>query len=149
VPSRNEAEIVVRPVRDEGERTAALDLRRRVFGLEQGVSEADELDGRDRDALHLIALCGEELVGTCRLLCDSDAVRLGRMAVDAGRRRRGVGAALLRAAEGEACRAGAERVALAAQRHAEGFYAAHGYEPRGAPFQEAGIAHVRMEKRLA
>jgi predicted GNAT family N-acyltransferase len=39
-------------------------------------------------------------------------------------------------------------VILAAQVTAEPFYAAHGYGPVGAHFEEAGIEHVRMEKPL-
>lgn len=37
---------------------------------------------------------------------------------------------------------------LHAQRRAEGFYAAHCYEPEGETFMEAEIPHVRMRKGL-
>ena len=54
----------------------------------------------------------------------------------------------LRAAELAARRAGAARVALHAQLAARSLYLRAGYAERGAPFVEAGIGHVAMERRL-
>jgi predicted GNAT family N-acyltransferase len=139
----------IRPARAAAERAAALALRHRVFCGEQGVSEAQESDGRDGQALHLVALAGAELVGTCRLLFEGRTAKLGRMAVERPHRGRGVGRALLRAAEREARAAGARRVALHAQTGALGLYERGGYVARGGTFMEAGIEHVAMEKRLA
>jgi predicted GNAT family N-acyltransferase len=69
--------------------------------------------------------------------------------VAAEARRRGVGAALLRAAEDEARAAGGRRIVLAAQTAARGLYTAAGYAVHGEPFDDAGIEHVLMEKALA
>jgi predicted GNAT family N-acyltransferase len=129
---------------------AALALRHAVFCEEQGVPLADEVDGRDGEATHLLALDGAAVVGTCRLLSEPDGtVRFGRLAVAAEARRRGIGAALLGAAEDEARAAGGRRIVLAAQTAARGLYEAAGYAVRGQPFDDAGIEHVRMEKALA
>ncbi len=35
---------------------AALELRHDVFCVEQGVPEHEELDGRDHDGIHLVAV---------------------------------------------------------------------------------------------
>lgn len=126
----------------------ALDLRRRVFCEEQGVDPAAEQDGRDAEAIHLIALSGESLVGTCRLLPDGDLVRLGRTAVASGSRGRGIGAALLEAADRTAAGDGATRIRLHAQAAARSLYERAGYAAYGEPFLEEGIEHVAMEKRL-
>ena len=127
----------------------ALELRRKVFCGEQGVSPAADRDGRDADAIHLVAVSGDAVVGTCRLLVDDGAVRLGRNAVEAGQRGRGIGTALLAAAEEAALAAGARRIRLHAQTAARSLYARAGYVPQGRPFLEQGIEHVTMEKRLA
>ena len=37
-------------------------------------------------------------------------------------------------------------VVLSAQRSAEAFYRGHGFEPVGEPYDEVGIAHVRMQR---
>jgi predicted GNAT family N-acyltransferase len=139
----------VRPARGAREVAAALDLRKRVFCDEQGVSLAVERDGRDPEALHVVALERDRLVGTCRLVFDRETARLGRMAVEAGARRRGVGAAILAAAERCARGSGARRITLHAQTAVTDLYSRHGYISHGEPFVEEGIDHVAMEKVLA
>ena len=56
----------VRRLRDQSEMQAALKLRHDVFCVEQGVPEQEELDGRDHDGIHLVAIHGGEVVATCR-----------------------------------------------------------------------------------
>jgi predicted GNAT family N-acyltransferase len=141
--------VVVRPARDEREIAAALDLRKRVFCGEQGVRLAAERDGRDPEALHIVAFEEERLVGTCRLVFDGEAARLGRMAVEPDARGRGLGAAILAAAERLTREAGARRITLHAQTAVKDLYSRHGFIPHGEPFVEEGIDHVAMEKVVA
>jgi predicted GNAT family N-acyltransferase len=139
----------IRPVARNGERDAALALRHRVFCEEQGVSRDLEADGRDGEALHVVAVSDGAVVGTCRLVLEGDTAKLGRMAVEPEARGRGIGAALLAGAEREARAAGAQGIALHAQARARELYARGGFAERGEIFVEAGIEHVLMEKRLA
>ena len=140
----------IRPARDAGEVEQALSLRERVFCGEQGVELAAERDGRDGEALQVVAVDeGGGVVGTCRVLVDREVGRLGRMAVAREARGRGVGAAILAAAERSAVEAGARLMRLHAQRYVEHLYATAGYVPYGEPFVEEGIPHVSMEKPLA
>jgi predicted GNAT family N-acyltransferase len=139
----------VRRARDPQEVGAALELRRAVFVEEQGVPLAEDLDGRDAEALHLVAVDDGAVVGTCRLLFDEPDVKLGRMAVASAARGAGLGAALLERADTEARLAGAGRIVLAAQLPALPLYERAGYVARGYVFLDAGIEHVWMEKRLA
>ena len=127
-----------------------LDLRHRVFCVEQGVPKHEEIDGRDGDAIHLVAVRSEDgrVLGTCRLLFVDRTVQLSRLAVEPDARRRGIATALLREADREAAAARAKRIVLHAQTYAQQLYASDGYEPRGRNFVEAGIEHVAMEKRL-
>ena len=144
-----ESALEVRPARDRVEVQQALDLRYRVFCLEQGVSETSERDGRDgRGAIHLIALADGKLVGTCRLITSRRTVTLSRMAVDAEERRTGAGAALLAEAERHAQAARAKRISLHAQTHALPFYERAGYVAHGPLFVEEGIDHVAMERKV-
>jgi predicted GNAT family N-acyltransferase len=140
--------VLARPTRDSGEVAHALALRERVFCEEQGVSLTGERDGRDPGALHVVALDGERVVGTCRLLLEGETARLGRMAVDPARRGRGVGSAVLGAAEDAVRAAGASRIALHAQIAVRPLYEAHGYRAHGVPFLDEGILHVAMDKRV-
>ena len=128
---------------------SALDLRERVFCGEQGVRLAAERDGRDADALHVVAVEDGTVLGTCRLVFDGDLARFGRRAVEARARGRGIGAALLAEAERHARERGARLMRLHAQTGVQGLYSACGYVTCGAPFEEEGIPHVTMEKQLA
>jgi predicted GNAT family N-acyltransferase len=139
----------VRPARDGAELRQALALRDDVFCGEQGVSAAAERDGRDGDALHLVAVEEGRVLGTCRVLFRAGSAFLGRLAVVRDERRRGIGAALLREAGERARAAGASRIGLHAQIGVRELYAAGGYVERGEPFVEEGIDHVTMEKPLA
>jgi putative N-acetyltransferase (TIGR04045 family) len=150
------AAMEVRPARDAAELRQALGLRDRVFCGEQGVSATAERDGRDGEALHLVAIDdppsggqAPAVVGTCRLLFVRDAAFLGRLAVEGEHRRRGIGAALLRAAAEHASAGGASRINLHAQLDVRELYAGVGYVELGDPFVEEGIDHVTMEKALA
>lgn len=138
----------IRRADGRAEMDALLDLRDRVFCVEQGVPKREEIDGRDNDAIHLVALRAGRVVGTCRLLFVDRTVQLSRLAVEPDVRREGVATALLREADREAAAARARRIVLHAQTYARELYTADGYEPRGRTFVEAGIEHIAMEKRL-
>ena len=124
---------------------ACLALRRAVFIQEQGVPEADEIDGRDGEAIHLLARLDGVPVGTARLLVMGDTGKIGRVCVLPGARGQGIGAALIRAGV-EAFRAtpGVRRAKLSAQVQALGFYAALGFAAVGADYLDAGIVHRDM-----
>jgi predicted GNAT family N-acyltransferase len=141
--------VEIRRVRSGTERDAALTLRHEVFCVEQGVPPGDEQDGRDPEGLHLVALEGDRVLATCRLVFAGGTVQFSRLAVEPEHRRRGIATRLLAAADSESRSAGARRIVLHAQTYARGLYTSQGYRTRGSPFFEAGIEHVAMEKRLA
>ena len=123
------------------------DIRREVFVAEQNVPESEEWDGSDPAATHFIAIdeAGRDL-GCARLLSSG---QIGRMAVRAGHRGSGIGADLLREAVKKAQSLGYEEVFLNAQEHALDFYARHDFLVEGEPFEEAGIPHRTMRRKLA
>lgn len=133
---------------DEEEMHAVLALRHEVFCGEQGVPKREEQDGRDRDAVHLVAVSAEEVLATCRLLFVGNTAQFSRLAVRASARRHGIASALLNLADEETRVAGAHRLVLHAQTYARALYESSGYVPRGRIFMEAGIEHIAMEKHL-
>jgi predicted GNAT family N-acyltransferase len=141
--------MVVRPIADAAELEAALALRIEVFCAEQGVSRDAEIDGRDDDARHLVALQGDAVVGTCRLIHERQTVLVQRVAVRREHRHTGLGSALLAFAEREARRLGATSLELHAQVASERFYRAVGYESYGERFLEEGIEHIAMRRPLS
>ena len=128
------------------DREAAFAIRHAVFCVEQGVDAAEEFDGRDPECRLYLARRDGRPVGTARLrVTGPDEVKIERVAVLAAERGRHIGQALMRRTMADASDAGARRIVIHAQCHAEAFYAALGFERTGGVFDEADIPHVRME----
>ena len=120
-------------------------LRRTVFIEEQGVSEADELDDKDDDAIHLLATRDGVPMGSARLLLAGGTGKIGRVCVLPQARGTGLGAALMRAAIAELRRQpGIACAKLGAQTHALGFYERLGFVAQGPVYDDAGIPHRDM-----
>jgi predicted GNAT family N-acyltransferase len=124
-------------------------LRRVVFIEEQGVSEADEVDGLDGSAIHLLAFDGTEPVGTARLLVKGEVGKIGRVCVLPVARGTGLGAALIRTAlDVLRDQPGVTEAYLGSQSHATGFYEKLGFAVEGEEFLDAGIPHRHMRRAL-
>jgi predicted GNAT family N-acyltransferase len=131
-----------------GDRDGAVALRARVFCDEQGVSLEEERDGRDDEALHLLASAGGRVVGTLRLLLDDEVAKIGRVAVERAWRRRGIASRMLALALEEAREKGVREARLAAQADAIALYEQVGFEVVSDEFLDAGIVHVWMSMAL-
>lgn len=120
-------------------------LRRAVFIEEQNVPEEEELDGRDADALHLLARLDGQPVGCARILLQGDTGKIGRVCVLPEFRGQHIGVALITAAlDHLRSQPGVTRARLGAQIHALGFYEKLGFVAEGADYLDAGIVHRDM-----
>ena len=138
----------IRRTETRQELAAAMALRYEVFCKEQGVPRHEERDGRDHDALHLIAVRDGELLATCRLVFVGTTVQFSRLAVAQAARRQGIATEMLKRTDVETRAGGARRIVLHAQTYARSLYDKAGYVVTGREFVEAGIRHVAMEKVL-
>lgn len=128
------------------DRDALRAVRETVFVEEQGVPLSLEWDDQDAIARHLLARDATgQPIGTARLLPDG---HIGRMAVLADWRGKGVGSALLQAVLAQARQHGLTQVMLNAQCSALGFYERLGFVAEGPVFDDAGIPHRRMRLSL-
>lgn len=126
-----------------------LDLRFKVLRDPLGLGPDTVRFPYEHESLHLLAIEGGEVVG-CVLFHPESATtgKLFQMAVAPERQGRGLGARLVRTLETRLRRDGFARIVLHARAEAIGFYEALGYREVGAPFDEVGIPHQRMEKAL-
>ena len=127
---------------------AILEIRRIVFIVGQNVPEDLERDGKDDEAIHLIAFEDGQPIGTARLLINGDEGKIGRVSVLETKRGRGHGLAIMEVALDELRREGVRTARLAAQTHALGFYEALGFKAFGPEFMDAGIPHRDMSLTL-
>ncbi|MBU8900065.1 GNAT family N-acetyltransferase [Corallococcus sp. H22C18031201] len=155
-PETSPAPVTIAQVKDEAELMQALAIREVVFIEEQHVPEGIERDAEDANAFHVLAYQGGHAIGTGRLVMMSEPPpgqqgkwgQIGRMAVLQSHRKARVGSKLLIMLENEARNRGVGGVMLHAQLYALEFYKRHGYEALGPVFQEGGIDHLEMHKRL-
>ena len=109
------------------------------------MSEADEADDLDDQAVHILALQDGVPVGSARLLAMGDVGKVGRVCVLKKLRGTGLGAALMQAAVAQfRTMPEIKRVKLGAQLHALSFYERLGFMPYGDVFLDAGIEHRQM-----
>jgi predicted GNAT family N-acyltransferase len=141
--------IPIVPADTEELRERAFALRHAVFVVEQHVPASLERDEHDAEAFIAVVLDHDRCIATGRLVRQAGGVgRVGRMAVDARWRRHGLGGRVLEALEARARSDGLREIELHAQCYIEAFYANRGYARVGDRFEEAGIDHVVMRKRL-
>jgi predicted GNAT family N-acyltransferase len=125
-------------------------LRTRVFVDEQGVPPEIEQDDADDWAVHVLSRDDAgAVVATGRLLVRGRTAGIGRMAADPAVRGRGHGAAVLAELHRQAVLRGVTEIELHAQVTARRFYERAGYTAVGDEYEEAGIAHITMSRRLA
>jgi predicted GNAT family N-acyltransferase len=135
-------------VKTDKQREDAFAVRIAVFVDEQGISREDELDELDATAVHIVGYEDGVPVAAGRLVVEHDYAKIGRMAVLADHRGRGLGAEVLEALEQAGVERGIRHFKLSAQLHAQGFYQSCGYTPVGDVYDEVGIPHIAMEKRI-
>jgi predicted GNAT family N-acyltransferase len=141
----------IRIATSDADKQACLRIRWTVFVEEQGVPpslEVDEYDSKPT-TVHLLASYRGVPAGAGRFVSLEDGlIKIGRLAVIDDVRGKGFGKLLLRALEEEARRRGARQATLGAQVHARAFYEGEGYSAIGDVFDDAGIPHIEMRKKL-
>lgn len=131
------------------ELSGAFAVRHQVFIIEQSIAKEEEWDGLDDDCLQFVARSGRDVIGTARVRFPSpEYAKIERMAVLKEFRKQGIGAGILSCIEDELRKQGVNEAILHAQMTAVPFYQSHGFTPVGDTFYEAGIAHIKMQKRL-
>jgi predicted GNAT family N-acyltransferase len=123
-------------------------IRTTVFVEEQEVPLELEMDEYDAIATHFLLRDGEIPLATARLLDKHGLAKIGRVAVLKEARGQGLGLLLMSAVIEEARLRGFTESVLDAQTYAVPFYARLGYIAEGEEFDDAGIPHFLMRRKL-
>lgn len=125
-------------------------VRQEVFILEQGVPAELELDELDSSAAHFLAYQDAHCIGTGRLVnLSAKQAQIGRMAVLAKFRGKGIGKQILQNLVDLAASQGVLEIILHSQVSAIPFYGKLGFQAQGDVYEEAGIPHRNMMLTLA
>ncbi len=143
------SELIYKLVASDSELREAFEVRKKVFVEEQGIAEYLEFDGNDRQALHMVVMDGERVIGTARVLfMATNQAKLERMAILKPFRRKGIGRRLIYYLNEELSKRQVEQVVLHAQYSVVAFYKSCGFEESDSPFWEVGIKHIKMQRQL-
>ena len=124
-------------------------IRTRVFQEEQAIAPELEFDGLDHDATHFLAYLDGKPVGTARIRSlDEKTLKIERLAVLPEVRRMGIGKQLMAKALDFAQEHHYQTAILNSQLYVKSLYEKLGFTQVGEVFEEAGIPHVKMSKKL-
>ncbi|MEY8514873.1 GNAT family N-acetyltransferase [Lactococcus taiwanensis] len=128
----------------------ALRIRNQVFVKEQGVPYELEVGNalEEASAVHFVLYDGSVAQGTVRLLphLDEHSALIQRMAILKEGRNKGYGTLLLERLLEFSKASHIDKLELHAQVSAKAFYHKYLFTEVGAIFEEAGIAHIQMER---
>lgn len=127
----------------------AKSVRVAVFQVEQEIAQDIDFDGRDDEATHIVIYDAETPVGTGRMRqISAGQVKIERIAVLKNSRKLGIGRIIMSGIHEYLKEIGIAEATLDAQQQAKGFYEKLGYQQEGDVFEEAGIPHVVMTKKI-
>ena len=128
-----------------------MQLRTNIFVVEQNCPYP-ELDGKDKNCLHVFATQGGKVVAYARIVppgLSYKEISIGRVVVHADHRKDGLGRVLidltLEKIEEEF---GAQPIQIGAQTYLKKFYGSFGFEPVSEEYLEDGIPHVDMIRQV-
>jgi predicted GNAT family N-acyltransferase len=125
-------------------------IRRLVFQIEQRVDPVLDFDGQDEISDHVVAYLDHQPVGTARIrYLDKTTAKIERLAVLSTARGQGIGKKIMEKALDVAAKRNIQEVLIHAQEYVRGLYQQLGCEQEGEIFEEAGIPHVKMRKKLS
>lgn len=121
------------------------DVLRKPLGMQ---FSPEELDAEKNNIL-IGAFEEEKILGCCMLIREEDKeIRLRQMAVLKNLQGKGIGRAILQFAENIARDSGFKKITMHARKSASGFFEELGYKICSEEFDEIGIPHYEMEKKL-
>ena len=126
-----------------------LQLRSEVFVVEQDCVYQD-IDGKDRKALHIIGKKNNKIVAYTRCFAPGiyfEEAAIGRVVVSAEERKFGFGHDIMKASvKAIQNEYKTEAIKLSAQTYLIKFYKTHGFNAIGEGYLEDGIPHIAMIK---
>jgi len=132
---------------DDYKKTVAL--REQILRIPLGMRFNPQYLEQDKDNWHIAAFDNGRVVGTVLLRpLDATTVKIRQVAVETMLQGQGIGRKLMEYAEEFARAKGFEKAVLHARFYVVAFYKKLGYEVVSGPFDEIGMQHFKMEKKL-
>ena len=117
------------------------EVRHNVFVVEQSVPSEIEMDGKDSDCIHFLALEKSKPIGAARL---QKYGKIERVSVLREYRTKGIGTAIMKMVIEKARNMDIEKIYLHSQMDSKNFYQQLGFFQHGEIFFEADKPHIEM-----
>lgn len=140
--------IRVEKITDKAAFDQAVQIRKKVFVIEQKVDPNDEYDQFEETSHHFLAKLDGKPAGAARWRMTEKGIKLERFAVLKEFRGKGIGQALVSAVLEDLrsySLSDGQVVYLHAQLNAVSLYSKFGFRPVGDLFEECNIQHYKME----
>lgn len=139
--------------KDEHLLKECLNVRYEVFQVEKGIPknvDVDKYDCINNECEHFLIKYEKKSVGTvrCKLNFKNKEIKLERFCILSDYRRFGLGRLMLEFIENYYKNKGFKIIRLDSKFAVYGFYEKNGYKAASEVFIEAGIDHIKMEKKL-
>lgn len=128
----------------------AIKLRYEVLKEPLGLDFTVEALSDEFNQFHLAAFASDGRLIACLLLSpkENNMIQMRQVAVKPGFQRKGIGKGLVLYSEVWSRHHGFPEIMLHARKEAVPFYEKLGYSKSGKPFEEVGIPHWKMKKKL-
>ena len=117
------------------------EVRHKVFVVEQSIPPEIEMDGKDSDCIHFLALKQSKPIGAARL---QKYGKIERVSVLRDYRHKGIGSAIIKMVIEKARNMDIEKIYLHSQMDSKNFYQQLGFFQHGEIFFEADKLHIEM-----
>lgn len=124
--------------------TLRQDILRKPLGLTFTTQELE----KEKDHIHLAGFSDGEIVATAVLVPEGTKCKMQRVAVKQAIQGKGLGSQLMHFSEQVARENGCKEIYCSARSTAISFYLKNGYALEGEPYDEDGIPHQKMSKKL-
>ncbi len=125
-----------------------VDLRDRVLRKPLGLAFTEAQLAAEHDQVHIGGFIGDQVYCCLVIIIGEQDVKVRQVAVDAKVQGKGFGRMLNLFAEDYCVKMGKKRLYCHARKTAIKFYEGLGYEVYDEPFEEVGIPHRKMEKKI-
>lgn len=127
-----------------------LMLRWEVLQKPLGLPPGSEQFPKESESLHLLAMDGKKVVGCILFHPESEKTgRVSQLAVSDEYQGKRFGRQIIHVLEKMLSKKGIEEIYLHVLEEATSFYRQLGYEEHGSPYENMGVYHREMKKRLS
>ena len=127
----------------------SVSLRDSVLRKPLGLQFTEEELEQENNQIHIVAIEENEVIGVLLLNPISKTeIKMRQVAVNSSLQRRGIGIQMVRYAEYHSRAKEYSLISLHARENALSFYNRLNYTIKGDGFEEVGIPHFKMEKKL-